>query len=156
MVTLLVFATVISIEAPPQTWYLEEVATVDAEWTLLDAAHVGTDGSVWTVDAVKGQVQGWTVEGKPMVAFGRRGSGPGEFSEALQAAIPTDEGLLVADFGVGLVHFGRDGSYKGAEPLLLPPGSLTIHWGTLDGAIIAELKSFSRAPPTSCRGRRCR
>ena len=146
--TLLIFAAVILIEAPPQTWFLEEVATVDAEWSLLDAAHVGTDGSVWTVDAVRGQVQGWTVDGKPMVVFGRRGGGPGEFSEALQAAIPTDDGLLVADYGRGLVHAGRDGSYKSVEPLRLPLGSFSIRWGTLDGAIIAESKNL-RGPPTS-------
>lgn len=88
-----------------------------------DICH-GPDGSVFVVDPMRAEVRRFSRSGELMMCFGKKGEGPGEFTEPLRVAL-THSGLLFVSDARGLNAFnaesgewlGLNGSYT--RPVLL-------------------------------------
>lgn len=93
----------------------------DAFGVLRDVAP-RSGGGIWVVDGQAQRVRGYDEKGAEVIAFGRRGMGPGEMMAAAAIGEAADGGLVVGGSFPPLLHeFGADGTPIGTEPL--PPGA---------------------------------
>lgn len=89
----------------------------DAFGRLRDVA-VRRAGGMWVLDAQTRRVRGFDDAGDAVLAFGRHGQGPGEFTFVDHVAELPNGDLVVAGSGPIAVHrFGRDGIYRTTEVL---------------------------------------
>ncbi|MFQ5530126.1 MAG: hypothetical protein ACE5FP_07210 [Gemmatimonadota bacterium] len=105
-------------------WHLEldlDVGDLDgpnAFARLRDVAERST-GGMWVLDSQARRVRGFDDAGNEVLAFGRAGQGPGEFTFVDHVAELPDGGLLVGGSGPIVLHrFGRDGSHRNS--MLIP------------------------------------
>ena len=65
------------------------------------ATGVATDdvGNIFVADFYNHRVQKFTAEGDFLVAFGTRGSGPGEFERPTDMTVDEEGNVYVVDFG---------------------------------------------------------
>jgi hypothetical protein len=83
-----------------------------ADWAN-PTAVAADDGTVAVLDPQLPRVHVFTPEGARAGSFGRRGGGPGEFTQPMDVAVSGDT-ILVRDFGRSAIQlFGRAGEYRG-------------------------------------------
>ena len=140
-------------------WALEpelRIGSVDDPayaFTYVNALEVGGDGSIYSLHEQDAVVRRWTPDGRPADTLGRRGEGPGEFTDPRALGWHGDS-LWVMDGGDYRISFFRaDGSFLGsvvprvdlgtrelAEEGIRPPrpGALLA-----DGSVYAVTPAFS-------------
>lgn len=99
----------------------------DHAFTAVTGLLVGPDGTIWTKHRQEAVLRRWSAHGEPLGVVGRRGEGPGEFTQ------PSAMGTLGAAPGDSVwVHDGRlnrftfldwDGSVRSSRPAPFEMGS---------------------------------
>lgn len=109
--------------AAESSWRLEldlDVGDLDgpnAFGRLRDVA-VRRAGGMWVLDAQAGRVRGFDDAGDAVLAFGRHGQGPGEFTFVDHVAELPNGDIVVAGSGpIALHRFGPNGIYRSTEIL---------------------------------------
>jgi len=117
---------------------------------------------VYVVDAAEARVKAFDDEGRPLFAFGRRGSGPGDFASPFGITVGPDAGVYVSDeaghrilrfdaVGRAVQTFGSPGT--GRVEFWKPRGLafdargrlVVIDWGNHRGQILTPEGEFVRA-----------
>lgn len=86
------------------------------------------DGSVWALDSKDQVIRRYDVRGKALPTIGRKGSGPGEMSDANGMAMAPDGSVWVNDPGnARRTVFASDGSTR--RTIVHSPGAHRYRWG---------------------------
>lgn len=97
----------------------------ESDTTLVVAPYlnVGDEGDLWIADALEQRVLRYAKDGHLIRAFGRKGSGPGEFVAPMRALPLSPDSVLVVDPGRGALILDSHGVQIGT--LQVPLGTLT-------------------------------
>lgn len=109
----------------PGTQVVGRIRLQESDSTLVVAPYltVGHERDLWIADALEQRILRYDRDGRLIRAFGRKGSGPGEFVAPMRVLPLGSDSVLVVDPGKGAVvldHFGRQlGTFE------VPLGTLT-------------------------------
>lgn len=109
----------------------EQIPVLDTAWTVgLHSSVDGAEGSfgyinqlvatsdddVWALDILLRRMTAHDRTGRERLAFGRRGSGPGEFQDPISMAV-TETHVVVRDLGHrAYIVFDKEGSFEARVP----------------------------------------
>lgn len=101
---------------------LELVAEIDPEsvgappFGRIAGLELGSDGSIFVLDALNQRVSVFDSSGRPVRSFGRRGQGPGEMEDPVALFRGPADNLWIADARLGrFTIFSRDGELVGTR-----------------------------------------
>lgn len=133
-------------EAAVPEWAVTRVATIQPGATTGEVPfgriadlELGDDGAVWVLDGLNRTIRVFDQAGNEILAFGRRGRGPGELEQPVGLLRSPDGNIWVFDRGNGrLTVFSPDGdllaTYTPSDmPILFPlavgfAGGDTLRW----------------------------
>jgi len=135
--------------SPGEEWRIQEDLVIgvaegnpDYMFAGISGVCVGSRGQIYVVDEMASSVRSYSPYGTLIDAFGRSGSGPGEFGADLGPCLvgPGDT-LAVPDLqNFRLTRYAGDGSFVSSTPF--DPGSgIPLQWGIApDGRIAVQLR----------------
>lgn len=133
------------------------VSDPDASFTAVDALDVDSRGVVYVPDTYQQRVTVLGSDGTVLRAFGRRGSGPGEFRSVRSVQVLPDDSLLAYDPSLGRVSVFRPGSDQVAYSVTLgTSGQVPFDvWRTPDNSAFVALfrPQFAFVPGADFRNR---
>jgi hypothetical protein len=99
----------------------------DLIWKAVDI-ETGPDGRIYVADVNARQIHVFDPSGKPILSFGRKGQGPGEFDYPHAVAV-TATRLFVKDRGNRILTFDTAGLFSGQFRLSRPIASFCVRDG---------------------------
>ena len=90
---------------------------------------LGPDGTLYSVHVSEGAVRKWSPDGHPAGTLGRKGEGPGEFSQPTSLGFWGDTLWVMDGMGMRLTEFASDGTLLGTVNPNLTPGKADLNRG---------------------------
>ena len=114
---------------------------------MVTAVDIGSDGTIFVLDATSGNIRAFNESGKHLRTLSRRGTGPGEISRFAAAMIvtPGDTILVVDPARQTVTSFTTDGRPAGDVSMPLTDGIPVKWWKRDDGSIVVQVRQLSGA-----------
>ena len=133
-------------------WRLEEELRIgetegrpEYQFGQIGTIGVGSDGSLYVIDAQAQQVKVFSPDGTFEHTIGRPGAGPGEIGPgALFVLVGIGDTVFVPDLGNRRINrYAPDGTPVGSEPIAIEKGLPVLFRATSSGQIVAQIRSLS-------------